>query len=344
MDQEITNSSTTREERTPPRSYSIDSVTIWKAIAGLSVGLLILTAFFDVQIIPRFGGQDKTAARNVVQDASAKEESAPAALDASTAVPRSANSDALVAAVLPPSGVRLPIRWGNLGKQLVDSGTIDAAKFQDLYATRGGLGAEEQALLTGTVDEPIIINQKNSQYLLNLLWAFGLANKNVIIEEGPMQNPAYGGADRFSSTGGWTLAAGEAMDHYSAHAFVPLTAEQQALVEKVSKNIYRPCCGNPTYFPDCNHGMAMLGLLELMASQDVSEDEMYRTALAVNSYWFPDTYLTLATYFDGQGTSWEEIDPKLALSAQYSSSSGYREIRSQVEPPTVRSSGGGCGV
>ena len=30
---------------------------------------------------------------------------------------------------------------------------------------------------------------------------------------------------------------------------------------KIAKGIYRPCCNNSTYFPDCNHGMAMLGLL-----------------------------------------------------------------------------------
>jgi hypothetical protein len=46
---------------------------------------------------------------------------------------------------------------------------------------------------------------------------------------------------------------------------IPLTAEQQALVEEVAAEIYRPCCNNSTLFPDCNHGMAMLGFLELLA-------------------------------------------------------------------------------
>ena len=42
----------------------------------------------------------------------------------------------------------------------------------------------------------------------------------------------------------------------------------------------------------------MLGLLELMASQGLSEEEMYKYALIVNSYWFPDTYLAIAKYFE----------------------------------------------
>ena len=98
-----------------------------------------------------------------------------------------------------------------------------------------------------------------------------------------MTDKQFGGADKFASTGGWSLSKGNAMDHYSRHNFVVLTQAQAELVERVSKNIYRPCCNNSTYFPDCNHGMAMLGLLELMASQNISEGQMYKIALSVNS-------------------------------------------------------------
>ena len=120
------------------------------------------------------------------------------------------------------------------------------------------------------------MTQENSGTILNLLWAFGLANKNEILEKGPMMDKRYGGAENFASTGGWTLSKGDSMNHYSMHSFITLTPQQQSLVEKVSQNIYRPCCGNSTYFPDCNHGMAMLGLLELLASQGISENEMYK--------------------------------------------------------------------
>ena len=157
-----------------------------------------------------------------------------------------------------------------------------------------------------------------------------------------MSDPAYGGAGGFASTGGWTLAKGSAMDHYSMHTFVTQTPEQQELVEKVSKNIYRPCCDNPTHFPDCNHGMAMLGLLELMASQGVGEEEMYEAALAVNSYWFPDVYQTIATYMLQRDTLWKEVDAREVLGRDYSSASGYARIVSLVAP---RSGGGAsCGV
>ncbi|MBI2406221.1 MAG: hypothetical protein HYV25_01400, partial [Candidatus Harrisonbacteria bacterium] len=105
------------------------------------------------------------------------------------------------------------------------------------------------------------------------------------------------------------------------------------MVERVAKGIYRPCCGNSTYFPDCNHGMAMLGLLELMAAQGVSESDMYRAALAVNSFWFPDTYLTIATYMQHRGTAWKNVDPKDALGADFSSATGYRRVMQEVAPP-----------
>lgn len=219
--------------------------------------------------------------------------------------------------ILPAQGVPLSMIPEDIVVQLQTVGAIDRAKFNPVFP-KG----------------PIVMTQENEHELLNALWAFGLANKNPILEQGPMMDPRYGGADRFASTGGWSLSVGSPMDHYSMHAMVVLTPQQQAFVESVSKNIYRPCCDNSTYFPDCNHGMAMLGLLELMAAQGASEQEMYKTALAVNSYWFPSQYEIIAQL---------NLDPKTALSAQYSSGSGFRSVLETVKP--VESSGGSsCGV
>lgn len=244
--------------------------------------------------------------------------------------------------VLPENGIVLPIKLGTLGKQMVDAGVIDKDKFESIYERRGGLNTEEAQILYGENNENLKINKENAGYLLNILWAFGLSNKNPILEEGPMQDVRYGGAGNFASTGGWTISKGNAMDHYSKHLFVPLTKEQQKLVERVSKNIYRPCCGNSTYFPDCNHGMAMLGLLELLASNGVGESEMYDIALQVNSYWFPSTYTTIAKYFENRGTAWSEVNPKEILGKAYSSAQGYRQVLSEVE--TTQQGGASCGV
>ena len=253
---------------------------------------------------------------------------------------------ALEEAVAPTEGVVLPVTWGDLGLQLTKNGTIDAQKFQSMYESRGQFTEEEKRLLLNSNNGKLKITKENSGYILNLLWALGLANSNPILDNGEMVDPRYGGAQNFASTGGWTIAVGSAMNHYSKHAMIPLTAEQQALVDKVSRNIYRPCCGNSTHFPDCNHGMAMLGLLELMASQGVSEQEMYKAALTVNSYWFPDTYMTILEYMKEKGISWDDTSsPKMILGADYSSGRGFANIASQVKTQTQSSqSGGGCGV
>jgi hypothetical protein len=230
-----------------------------------------------------------------------------------------------------------------LGAKLVEVGAIDLDKLVALYKDRGGFLAQYQKMIEKNANEKIVITNWNSGYLLNLLWALGLANKNPILEDtNEMMNPAYKGAGNFASTGGWTLAQGSAMDHYNMHSLVMLTADQQAIVDRVSQNIYRPCCGNSTHFPDCNHGMAMLGLLELMASQGVNEQDMYKTALAVNSYWFPETYLTIATYMQQKGIAWGKVSPKEMLSANYSSASGYANISSQVTLPLQGQRGSSC--
>jgi hypothetical protein len=225
---------------------------------------------------------------------------------------------------------------------MIDSGVIDQDKFEALYSQRGGLNDEQRGLLYESNNDQVVINQENSGFLLNLFWAFGLSNKNSILEEGEMTDARYGGdAGKFAATGGWTLSSGHPMDHYSKHQFVKLTPEEQLRVKNVSKGIYRPCCGNSTHFPDCNHGMAMLGLLQLLASEGLNESEMYDIALSVNSYWFPDTYMTLAKYFEMKGVAWADVNPKEALSANYSSSQGYRQILSEIEPAPSQG-GGGC--
>lgn len=90
--------------------------------------------------------------------------------------------------------------------------------------------------------------------------------------------------------------------------------------------------------------MAMLGFLELMASQGVGEDEMYKAALAANSYWFPDTYLTIAAYMKQNGVEWNNVSPKDVLGVGYSSASGYARVSSQVIQPHQEQEGSGCGV
>ncbi|MEK7178307.1 MAG: hypothetical protein AAB721_01470 [Patescibacteria group bacterium] len=238
--------------------------------------------------------------------------------------------------------IELPVTWGNLGVQMVATGVIDRTQLEAFYAQRGGFADDEKQLLEGDSGK-IMVTQENSGLILNLLWALGLGNKNKILEEGPMSDPRYGDPGRFASTGGWTIAKGGAMDHYSKHSFITLTPEQQALVEKVSKNIYRPCCNNSTYFPDCNHGMAMLGLLELLASQGVSENQMYETALQINTLWFPEQYATIARYFESKGQTLSAISPKEILGINYSSASGFSRIAALV--PQVKQQGGGsCGI
>ncbi len=225
------------------------------------------------------------------------------------------------------AGTVLPAVWGNLGSELKNTGVIDAQKFEPI----------------GDSTERLVMTPENAGRMLNSFWALGLGNENPILES-EMRDPKYGGANRFASTAGWTIAQGDPMMHYGKHRFVPLTAEQQKLVDDMSRGIYRPCCGNSTHFPDCNHGMAMLGLLELMASQGASEQDMWKAALAVNSYWFPDTYQTIRTYMEQNGTAWKDIDPKEVLGAAYSSSAGYRNIAQRVASPRQQQNGGGCSV
>ena len=239
-------------------------------------------------------------------------------------------------------GEGILVEWGNLGRRLIEAGVIDKDKFLNLYARRGTLSDADRALIDGISEGELKANQANANLLLNLFWALGLGNESPILEKGEMAQ--YGDTGNFASTGGWSLSKGDAMNHYSAHSFVALDSAEQALVEKVSKGIYRPCCDNSTHFPDCNHGMAMLGLLQLLAAQGATEDQMFAVALRMNMLWFPDQYRVIARYFETQGQDFSRVSPQVVLGKEYSSGSGYRRTASLIPPDAERRSGASCGV
>jgi hypothetical protein len=233
----------------------------------------------------------------------------------------------------PAEGYALPISYGDLGPQLLEGGVISFDAFAAIYENSGNpLSAQQLDILKLGSDEQIIITPKNSHFLLNFFWAVGLANRNSILTEGPMVQTSDGQVERFASTGGWTLATKPISELHASMDLIPLTAEQQKLVEEVAAGIYRPCCDNHTLFPDCNHGMAMLGLLQLMASQGATADEMFEAAKYINAYWFPQQTLETAIYLQlNQNVSFKDADAKLVVSEQFSSGSGARMVHEDLQ-------------
>ena len=48
------------------------------------------------------------------------------------------------------SDIELPVRWDDLGAQMIKAGVIDEKTFKNLYSGRGGLSAADQKLLPGS--------------------------------------------------------------------------------------------------------------------------------------------------------------------------------------------------
>jgi len=249
----------------------------------------------------------------------------------------------LKAEVLPAAGYTTSITWGDTGKKLIEVGAIDEEQYRQLFNSPTN-GMDELDILKGGSTKLIGINENNSQFIVDTLWAFGLVQKSKVLDEGPMKNSGTE-LGNFASTGGWTLGKKSAIQLYSSQELVQLNNFQQDLVKKIAESVYRPCCDNPTSFPDCNHGMAALGLIELEVAAGLPEEQIYRDVLAFNSFWFPQTYLEIAVYFSQQGKEWGELDPKTILGPEYSSASGSAVISSQVKDvPGLDSGGGSCGV
>jgi hypothetical protein len=249
-----------------------------------------------------------------------------------------------------PQSYQLAASYGDLGPQLLEAGAIDYERFIQLYQQRGRpLSQAQLDILTEGSESPIIFDYENAHFLLNFFWAVGLANNNPILTEGPMMQYGEGEIGRFASTGGWSIGQRPATELYAATALIPLTTEQQARLEEVAYNVYRPCCNNHTAFPDCNHGMAMLGLLQLLASQDASVDEMFAAAKAVNGFWFPQQALDTAVYFkSAMNLDYDQVDPRLAVSREIFSISGFQQVNQFLADNNLLdqspNGGGSCGV
>ena len=250
-----------------------------------------------------------------------------------------------------PEEFATSVVFGDIGPQMLEAGSMDLERVIQLYQNSATpLTDEQMTILTEGSDEPIVINAENAYFLLNFFWAFGLTNENELLTTGPMME--YGGEDgigNFASTGGWSLGTKPSTELYASTQMVTLTDEQQAWVVEVATAAYRPCCNNPTHFPDCNHGMALLGLLELMASQGASVDEMFDAAKYFSAFWFPGQAYEVGLYFKAlNNQDFADIDSRKFVSYEYFSGSGFQQIhqilQSQGLLEAAPGGGSGCGV
>jgi hypothetical protein len=91
----------------------------------------------------------------------------------------------------------------------------------------------------------------------------------------------------------------------------------------------------------------MLGLLELLASQDAGLDEMFAAAKNVNAYWFPQQALEAAVYLQAsRNMDFSQADPRLVTGKEFFSASGAGQVHASLQAggllPQTPTGGGGC--
>ncbi len=251
--------------------------------------------------------------------------------------------------VLPLDGRVIDVSFGDSIKRLVEAGAISPAKFKAVYAKRGGLPTWAEDLFTQASAEPITLSFQTAPYLLNLLWPLGMATQTQFNAKSPLSGPNVG---NFASTGGWVLGRQRrGGGYFNTVSAVDLSPAQEAVVLEAAESSYRPCCNNSTFFQDCNHGSALLGLYELAASQGADVSELYKIGLGSNSYWYPDQYIEMAYFFRKmEGLAWSELPPEKMLGESYSSISGWQKnvrsplIKAGLVPSAQKGRSSGCAV
>ncbi|MBW7851678.1 MAG: hypothetical protein H3C38_14385 [Rhodospirillales bacterium] len=252
-------------------------------------------------------------------------------------------------AVIPDAPVWTGMTLGQAMVRLVAGGVIDPNKMAATYERRGGLPGWAAQALKAASPEAVVLSPRTAPVLLNLLWALGLANRMEANATSRLAGPDGAG---FASTGGWTLGRAETGGGYfNTVAAVPLTPSQEARVVAIADATYRPCCDNSAFFQDCNHGSAMLGLIQLAVAHGLSDDAVWRLAKAANGLWYPEQYVEMAVWFrEYEGTAWAAVEPRRALGREMSSLTAWRRtvhdrlVRDGLIAEQRPSGGGGCAV
>lgn len=251
--------------------------------------------------------------------------------------------------VRPKDGYQTKLVLGDVVPRMVADGIIDLEKVKALYKDRGGIPSELQQVLTQASDTPLMITRENANWLVNILWPLGLSNRMAINQRSPIAGKDL---PNLASTGGWQLGRKKSgASYFNRCRLIALSREQERRVWRIARSTYRPCCDNSTFFQDCNHGSAALAVIELGVAQELSDDEIYRTLLAFNAYWFGPTYAETALYFNVvSGRDWSEVDPGRILSHRYSTASGWQRnvhvLAAKVPGllPKAEDEGESCGI
>ncbi len=220
--------------------------------------------------------------------------------------------NSVIEAVTPKDGFETTVQWGDVVGKMIETGVLNPQELEDILVNRYDqeMKPEWRAILNGE-DSTLSINSDNAVFMMYMLWALAKDNQNQILTDSPIAN-------YFTN---YDIGVGK--PGYDDTLLLALTPQQQVIAESVSRNAYRPCCGNSTAVPDCSHGYSALGLVQLMASQDFSEKEIFETFIQFNSFWFPETYIKNALYFKiTENIDWSEVDKALVAGKEYSTLQG----------------------
>ena len=276
------------------------------------------------------------------------------------------NQTLLAAQVIPTTGYTLSFKWGGSVHKLVETGALNTSNLSIiLNNSKQPLTTVEKGILNGTYNGYIQFNSTNAEFVQLVLWSLGINNNNTILNNGPIINasipyavqinnnatlnqkvtPQYVASHYFASTGGYGPLGKLQLGGLN---IINLTSQQQALMYDVATHSYRPCCDNPTAFPDCNHGAAALGLIELLASQGANESQMYGAVRDFYQYQFPQQYAEIAAYFDSQGMNYSQVNSSVVMGYSFSSYSGFSNVNQYLIKNGVlqqaASGGASCGA
>lgn len=303
-------------------------------VAVIAISLIVVYAFHSSNLLKK--GNFPTNIKNIVQNGQI------------IANQSSANKTAaLLSGLFPAQGFKTNVRLNNIVPELVLSGALNLSKVEQLYGKN--LTQQELGIFTKPNYTNLTLNTSNANFYLLIFWAIGISNKNQILDNFSAElNASNSTVADLASVGGWTLGTNSSgMAYFNKLQLIGLSPLQQGEMYDIAAHTYRPCCDNPTAFPDCNHGAALLALMELGASEGLNGSQLYTLALQAQTLWFPSYYATTALELHYKNVSYWNA-PQIVLDKNYSSFSGwyydsYEPLKTNNQLPKAGASAA-CGI
>lgn len=169
---------------------------------------------------------------------------------------------------------------------------LQAAGYLTVSFKNLGNQSAKQTSLPDSNEMPLVqgVQTSDRELIEKLIPKEGSSWQNYSWQGGPITFTADGGSSGYKKL--------VAMDK----EIIDLSTSEKTRFDKLTKEeIYHPCCDGPVQGCECEHAVALRGLVKFMLKEDKNDEEIKKQSFEWLKYFFQQHYVNVAKYLQNQG-------------------------------------------